>query len=646
MLRPPTNRTLAASFAASVLLAGLAAAQAARPAASARPISLEVDAREAPRKIFHARLSVPASAGPLTLLYPKWLPGEHGPTGPITDVAGLRITAGGKTLAWKRDPVEMYAVSVDVPEGASEVDVAFDYLSPAGGGGFSSGGSATSELAVISWNQVLVYPKGADADRLLYAASLRLPAGWSHATALDPESGGGGGGGEVLRFAPVSLTTLVDSPVLAGAHFKRLPLSAEGSQPAHRLNMASDSEAALDISSSQLEAYRRLVAETGALFGARHYRHYDFLLTLSDGVAHFGLEHHESSDDRVPERCLVDEDKRKASLVQLLPHEMVHSWNGKYRRPAGLQPGRFDEPMRGELLWVYEGLTQYLGEVLSARSGEMTPELYRDWVALTAADMEATKGRSWRPLADTAVAAQLLYEARSDWAWWRRGVDFYPESSLLWLEADTLIRRESGGKKSLDDFCRLFYGPPSGPPAVVPYTADDVFAALARVQPHDWKKFWTDRLTSTAPTAPLAGITASGWRLGWSETPNELQRSREEANKTTDVRFSVGFAVNEDGAIPDVVPDSPAAKAGVGPGMRLVAVNGRRWTREILRAAIKASGGGKSPVELLVENGDFYRTYRLDYSGGERYPRLERDSTKPDLLSAIARALTPSGSPK
>lgn len=620
------------------------------PLAAAAPrITISVDASEAPRKIFHARMTIPAAAGTLTLYYPKWIPGEHGPTGPVTDVAGLRIAAGAKTLPWTRDPVEMYALSVVVPAGATEIEVAFDFLSPASGAtGFSSAASATAKLAVISWNQMLFYPKGADADRLQYAASLRLPAGWSHATALvalaarAPAGTGEAEAKELVRFAPVSLTTLIDSPVLAGAYLKRLPLSS--GEPAHRLNMAADSEAALEIPDATLDAYRRLVAETGALFGARHYRHYDFLLTLSDGVAHFGLEHHESSDDRVAERSLVDEDKRKAYLAGLLEHEMVHSWNGKYRRPAGLQPGRYDEPMRGELLWVYEGLTQYLGEILSARSGDLTIDQYRDGVAITAAEMDATKGRSWRPLSDTAVAAQLLYSARSDWASWRRGVDFYPESSLLWLEADTLIRRESGGKKSLDDFCRLFYGPPSGPPAVVPYTADDLYAALGRVQPYDWKKFWTDRLQSTAPSAPLGGVAASGWRLGWSETPSDLQKAREESNKVVDARFSIGFAVAEDGSIPDVVPDSPAAKAGVGPGMRLAAVDGRRFSREVLRAAIHASR--TVPVELIVENGEFFRTYRLEYSGGERYPRLERDPSRPDLLSLIVRPAAPAAAPK
>lgn len=618
---------------------GLAAALfAAALAATAQtdPIRLEVDAREAPRKIFHAKLWIPAAPGPMTLLYPQWIPGEHGPNGPIADLAGLKISAAGQTLAWTRDAVDMYAVACTVPTGAHEVEVSLDYLSPASSGGFSSGSSATAKLTLLSWNQVLLYPKGAEPDRLLYAASVRLPAGWSHATALTAA----GTGADPVRFAPVSLTTLVDSPLLAGAYMRTVALSSEGVP--HRLNMAADSEADLAITSAELDSYRRLVAETGALFGARHYRHYDFLLSLSDFVAHFGLEHHESSDDRVPERSLIDEEKRKANLSGLLPHEMTHSWNGKYRRPAGLMPGHFDQPMRGELLWVYEGLTQYLGEVLTARTGALTADQYRDALAITAAEMEATRGREWRPLADTAVAAQVLYGARSDWALLRRGVDFYPESDLLWLEADMLIRARTGGKKSLDDFCRLFYGGRSGEPAVVPYAADDVFAALNQITPYDWKKFWTERLQRTAAHAPLEGILASGWTLSWADTPSDIHHAREESSKTTDARFSIGLLVGEDGSIPDMVPDSPAARAGAGPGMRLVAVNGRRFTREILREAIRASK--TTPVELLVENGDYFQTFRLDYSGGERYPRLERAATKPDVLSTIIRPLaSPAG---
>lgn len=604
-------------------------------AADKPPIALEVDAHEAPRKIFHARLAIPANPGPATLLYPKWVPGEHGPTGPITDLAGLKLAAGGRPVSWRRDSVDMYAFHCEVPAGAESIEASLDYLSPAEAGGFSSGSSATGNLALISWNQLLLYPKGTPSDELQYKATLRLPAGWKYATSLSVAKDSG----DQVDFAPVSLTTLVDSPVLTGSHFRVVTLTSE--PPAHRINIAADSEAALELSPQLAAHYRSLVAETGALFGARHYRHYDFLLTLSDHVAHFGLEHHESSDDRVAERALLDEDKRKAILAGLLPHEMAHSWNGKYRRPADLAIGKFDEPMHGDLLWVYEGLTEYLGQVLSARSGLLTPEQYRESLALTAAEMDHQKGRMWRPLADTAVAAQLLYQARPDWMSWRRGVDFYPESELLWLEADTIIRRETKGKRSLDDFCRLFHGGPSGPPQVVPYTFEDVMAALRQVAPYDWKGFWTTRLNTTEPRAPLAGLAASGWKLVYRDTPSEMQKAQEETHKMADVRLSIGFTVREDGTIPDVIPDSPAARAGVGPGVKLIAVNGRRVNpgilREVLQDAIKASR--TQPVELLVENAEFLKTHRLDYSGGERYPHLERAQGTADLLTAIIKPL-------
>jgi predicted metalloprotease with PDZ domain len=600
-----------------------------------RAITLQVDAREAARKIFHARLAIPVAPGPLTLLYPKWIPGEHGPTGPIVDLAALRIIAAGKSVAWRRDPVDMYSFHCDVPAGADALDVTLDYLSPAAAGGFSSGSSATANLALLSWNQVLVYPKSPKADETAIEASIQLPAGWTASSALPRKASGLDA--SAITFESVSLTTLVDSPILIGSHVRVVTLDA--SPIAHRLDLVADSDAALQIRPQEVESYKRLVAETGALFGARHYRRYDFLLTLSDGVAHFGLEHHESSDDRVPERSLIDEDQRRSNLGDLLAHEMVHSWNGKYRRPAGLAPGSFDQPMNGELLWVYEGLTQYLGDVLTARTGFLTLAEQREAIALTAAEMDAQKGRSWRPLQDTADAAQILYGARSDWGAWRRGVDFYPEGFLLWLEADSLIRRETNGAKSLDDFCRLFFGGGNTPPGVVAYTFEDVVAALNKITPHDWSGFWKTRLGSLEARAPLAGLQASGWKLVYRDKPSSMQKARETAKKVTDVRFSLGFEVGQDGAIPDVVPDSPAAKAGLAPGMKLVAVNGRRWTAETLREAVAASN--QKPVELLAQNGDFFTTARLDYSGGERYPDLERDPARPDLLEKILQPLVP-----
>lgn len=600
-------------------------------AQSAPPARLEVDAREAPRGIFHALLTLPVSPGPLVLVYPKWIPGEHGPTGPIADLTGLRFKAAGKEIAWRRDSTEMFAFRVDVPAGTKTLEVSLDYLSPAETGQFSSGVSATANLAMVSWNTLLLSPQGKSSDALTYAASLRLPEGWKYGTALPVQKQTG----DKIDFAAVSLTTLVDSPVLTGAHFRTIPLGTDALP--HRIHMAADTEAALEATPELVKAWSNLVSETGTLFGARHYKSYSFLLTLSDHTAHFGLEHHESSDDRVAERALIDSDERRL-VAGLLPHEMVHSWNGKYRRPAGLATGGYETPMRGDLLWVYEGLTTYLGEILSARTGLLTPEQYRENLAETAAAMDHQAGRAWRPLADTAVGAQVLYGARQDGRAWRRGVDFYPESELLWLEADTVIRRESQGKKSLDDFCRLFHGGKNGPPEVATYTLEDVVAALNSIAPYDWAGFWRSRVESVQPRAPLAGITAGGWKLVYTDAIPAMQKSLEERRKVTDVRFSLGFVVHEDGTLPDVLPGSPADKAGVPAGSKLVAVNGRRLHRETLREAIRDTKTASRPIELLVENGEFFKTYRLDYKGGERYPHLEPEPGKADVLSKIIAA--------
>jgi predicted metalloprotease with PDZ domain len=591
-----------------------------------RPVTLEVDAREAPKRIFHARLVIPARPGPLRLFYPKWIPGEHGPTGPITDLAGLRFSAAGKPIPWRRDDVDMWALSCDVPAGADAVEVSLDYLSPADTSGFTSGASATAQLAVVSWNTLLLYPPVTRTDDIFYAASIELPPGWSYGTSLEARHEAGGR----VEFAPVSLTMLVDSPVLTGRFFETVALAED---PPVRMRIAADSAAALEMAPDHRARFRSLVAEAGALFEARHYRHYDFLLTLSDHTAHFGLEHHESSDDRVAERSLVDEDKKRI-LAGLLPHEMTHSWNGKYRRPAGLATATYQEPMKGELLWIYEGLTEYLGDVLTGRSGLLTAPQYRDALALTAASMDLQGGRRWRPLEDTAVAAQLLYDARPDWAAWRRGTDFYPEGELLWLEADTIIRRETKAAKSLDDFCRAFFGGTSGPPKVVPYALEDVLRELNRVAPYDWKGFWAARVPAVAPRAPLSGIENAGWKLAYSTERSDMLRAADEVNRTIDERFSIGILVEDDGTIPDVIPDSPAARAGVAPGVRLAAVNGRRYSREVLRDAIQATkAGGK--LELLVENAEFFETHRIEYSGGLRYPTLERVPEAPDVLSQI-----------
>ena len=604
------------------------------PAAPSQPIRLVVDATHAPEKILHAQLEMAVNAGPLTLVYPKWIPGEHGPTGPITDLTGIEFYAAGKRLPWRRDLVEMYALHLEIPQGISTLDTRLDLVMPAPPEGFSSGASATTQLAVVSWNQVVLYPAKTGSDNVTFEATLKLPAGWHYGTALPVASEAG----EQISFKPTSLTTLVDSPVLAGAHFRRIPLTPQGPIQ-HYIDMAADSDAALAMPQATIDEYKNLIAETGALFGARHYRDYHFLLTLSDHTAHFGLEHHESSDDRVGERTMIDDDMRWLA-GGLLPHEMTHSWNGKYRRPKGLATPNYQEPMEGDLLWVYEGLTDYLGFILAARTNLWTKQQFLDEAAEAAAALDNTPGRSWRPLQDTADAAQLLYSAPEEFESWRRSVDFYPEGFLIWLDADTLIRKQTNGQKSLNDFCRAFHGGSNTPPEVVPYTFDDIVKGLNQVTPYDWAKFLRDRLDSYGPGAPLGGITNGGWKLIYNDQPNELVKANEKGPQgRVDARFSIGLSLDDKGGIHDVIVNSPAWKAGIAPGATLVAVNGRKYTPDILRDALQAGKESRSPLELLVSNGEFFKTHSVDYHGGERYAHLVRDESKPDVLNEILKPL-------
>ena len=606
-------------------------------AAAQTPVHLRVDATDVTRRVIHVQMSMPAKPGPLSLLYPEWIPGEHGPTGPVVNLVGLRITTGGSVVPWRRDSVNMYEFHVDVPAGASSLDVAFDFLAAPESEGFSSGGSTTSELAVLSWNQLLLYPKGANEDSLPYQATLKTPRGWRYGTALPIRREAG----NEVEFQPAPLTTMVDSPISMGAHYKTIDLGTDNGI-AHYLNLAADSDRALEIEPETVASYKNLVKEAGALFGSRHYRDYHFLFTLSDHVAHFGLEHHESSDDRYSERTLVDPEPRTA-FADLLPHEFVHSWNGKYRRPAGLisggKDGGYDVPMKGDLLWVYEGLTQYLGEVLTRRSGLWSPAIYRDALAATAADMDTTYGRRWRPLEDTAVAAQILYESGKDYENYRRSVDYYPEGSLLWLDADVTIRRLSKGTKSLDDFCRSFHGGSSGTPALKPYTFEDVVAGLNAVQPNDWATFLNERLRSTGDHAPLGGIENAGWKLVYDGVRSDFWKAVEADRKLVDLTYSIGLKVKEeDGAVADVRYGGPAQSAGIAPQVKLIAVNGRQYTPTILREAVAKTATAAKPIELLVKTGDYYETHRVEYTGGEKYPHLVRVEGKEDLLSAIVAA--------
>lgn len=598
----------------------------------AEPIELSVDATEAARKLLHARMRVPASPGALTLVYPKWLPGEHGPTGPITDLVGLQVSAGGRPVAWRRDPVDMYAFHVDVPAGADAVEVALDFLSPATPRGFSSAASATPHLALLTWNQLLLYPRGSRSDDVTFKPSLRLPAGWKYGTSLVTARESEGR----IEFAPVSLTELVDSPVLAGEHFRVVPLG--GSEGDIELHIAADSAAALAISPELTASMRRLVEQADALFGARHFERYRFLLTLSDHVAHFGLEHHQSNDTRMPERALLDDSLGRLS-IWILSHEYAHSWNGKHRRPAGLATPSYQEPMQGELLWVYEGLTQYLGNLLAARSGLFTGRQYHERLARVAADLDHRPGRGWRPLVDTTVAAQLLYGAPDAWASYRRGVDFYNEGWLLWLDVDTLIREQTKGRRSLDDFCRAFLGGASGPAVVKTYTVDDVLKALGEVHPYDWRGFLESRVGSTGDRAPLGGIERGGYRLVYNDERNQLLRDLEDETDLIDAGSSIGLRIAADGEVRDAIPGTPAYEAGLAPGMKVIAVDGRRYSENVLRDALKATAAAPATLTLLVENNDFFTQVSFPYEGGLKEPHLERDSSRPALLDQILAPL-------
>jgi predicted metalloprotease with PDZ domain len=598
-------------------------------------LRLEVDATDAARNFFHAKVTMPVTPGQLTLAYPEWIPGNHRPSGPIMNMTGLHIEGGGKAIPWQRDLRQMYEIHVQVPAGVGEITASFDEITNSGVAG-GSGASASENVLDVNWNQVVLYPANASSDDVQVKPSIHLPDGWKFGTALtvaDQSSG-------LVEFEPVSLTTLVDSPLIAGSHYRRIELTAAGESPRHLIDLVGESEAAINMSASDVAAYKRLVAETGALFGARHYRHYDLLLTLSDEVGGRGLEHHESSDNAPGEKGLTDPSTHLLN-AGLMPHEFTHSWNGKYRRPAGLATRNYQEPMTGDLLWVYEGLTDYLGNVLTGRIGLWTQKQYQESLAETAASLDYRAGRSWRSLEDTAVSVQMLRLAPGGWQNWRRGLDYYPEGELIWLEVDTRIRQLTNNQKSLDDFCHAFYGGQSGPPTVVPYSFDDVVRALNAVAPYDWAALLRDRVYAVQPRAPLGGIEQGGWRLVYNDTPNEMMKAVEGVARMANFTYSLGFYVSaESGTLGDVIVGSPAFKAGLGPGMKMIAVNGRKYSGSRLNAALVASRGTNQPVELLVENAHKFKTYTIDYHDGPRHPHLERVADKPDLLDDVIKPRT------
>ncbi len=608
-------------------------------AAGGPPITLNVDASDIALKIVRVHMEIPATPGPMTLYYPKWIPGEHGPDGPITSVTGLDMKAGGQTVRWNRDLLDVFTFHVDIPQGASSLEVDFQYLEPTGpGGAYTAGRSATDKMAVIEWNQETFYPAGAPAKEIMLKPTLRLPEGWKYGTPLpvDHESG------NEIDFKPVELDRLVDSPVIMGEYFNNVDVTPPGEPIHHEIDLAGDSAASVEMSPDLRQHLVNLVAESGKLFGTRHYRDYHFLLSLSDHVQHFGLEHHESNDSRTGENGLTT---GRVGLGGLLPHEFVHSWNGKFRRPADLATPDFEQPMKDDLLWVYEGLTDYLGPMLAARSGLWTPDLYRNHIAGIAAELGPGRpGRTWRDLQDTTFAELMHGGFGGGWFNWKRGSDYYDEGDLVWLWVDTIIRSQTNDQKSIDDFCHIFHGGPNEGPQLKTYTFDDVVAALNQVAPYDWAKFFHDRLDSLSPEAPVGGIEAAGWKVEFTDQQGQGGRGGGGGGfggNSTNAIYSIGLSIAAEGRVSDCIWNSPAFKAGMIPGMTVLAINGRRFTPELFAAVLRASKTSSDPIELLVEDDDYFKTVRIDYHGGPRFPHLVRIEGKPDLLSEIIKARAP-----
>ncbi|MCC6913460.1 MAG: M61 family metallopeptidase [Rhodospirillaceae bacterium] len=593
-------------------------------------IKLHVDATNTEQRIFKIRASIPTSPGPMTLLFPQWLPANHAPRGPIDKLAGLIVKAGGQRVEWRRDPVEVYAFHIDVPAGATSVDLEYQYLSPTAGD--QGRIVVTPEMLNLQWNTVVLYPAGYYARRIPVEASVKLPDGWQMGTALETASASG----SETTFKPVSLEVLVDSPIFAGRHFSRIDLDPKGRSRV-TLNIMADEAEQLEAKPEYIAAHRNLVKQADLLFGARHYDHYDFLLALSDKMGGIGLEHHRSSENGTSAKYFTEWDKRFPGR-DLLAHEYSHSWNGKFRRPADLWTPNYNVPMRDSLLWLYEGQTQYWGYVLAARSGLWTKQQALDALAATAALYDHRVGRAWKPLQDTTNDPITSARRPQPWSSWQRSEDYYSEGLLVWLDVDTVLRERTNGRRSLDDFARAFFGRQDGEwEKQASYTIEDVVAVLNELAPNDWSAFLRQRLDGHGPGAPLDGIARGGYRLVYTEEPTDLFKTLEAQRRVVDLSYSLGASVESDGRLASVVWDGALFKMGLAIGARIVAVNGKAYDNDRMKAAVKDSKDAKK-VELIVRVGDDVRTLTVDYSGGLRYPRLERVEKTPARFDDIVTA--------
>ncbi len=626
------HRARVLSLALAALMAGNAFAQEV-PAPRDVPyapgvIGVEVDATHLGQRIFRVRQTIPVQAGPLVLLYPQWIPGNHAPRGPIEKIAGLRFTANGQAVDWKRNPLNVYAFHLDIPAGATTLVAQYDYLTPTDP--VQGRVVMTPSMLNLQWNAVLLYPAGHVQAQVLFDARVKYPAGWQAGTALDVERREG----DTVVYKRVPLEVLADSPVYAGKHYRQIDL-APGARVPVRLNVVADNPKYLETKPEHIEQHRALVAQALKLFGSQHYDHYDFLLSLSDQMASNGLEHQRSSENGQPLGYFSDWDRKKGS-GDLLAHEFTHSWNGKYRRPSGQDVPDFNTPLDDSLLWVYEGQTTYWATVLNARSGLRSPELSRDALALVVATYRDNRpGLAWRSVQDTTLDPVIAARRPKPYSNYQLSEDYYRAGQMIWLEADVLIRSRTGNRKSLDDFAGAFFGIDDGKwQHPDHYRFEDVVAALNSVHAHDWTTFLRDRLDGRTPITN--GIEASGWTLVYRDEPNAL--AKDNAGDAGNFIYSLGLALAKDGKVSDVRWDGPAFAAGIGTGMTIIAVNDVEYSDDAMKTAIKAAKNGTAPVRVLVKEFDRYRTITIDYRDGLRYPALERIEGKPDYLTPILSA--------
>jgi predicted metalloprotease with PDZ domain len=606
------------------------------------PIEITADLSDAPRKLFHADVDLPVTPGPITLTTPKWIPGHHSPSGPVEEITGVVFTANGQALPWRRDDVDLYQFHLTIPQGVTTLHAHLDCIVTS---------RVSQKLAALEWQTLLLYPANMPVRDISIQPSVKVPAGWGIGTALTPVSPGAypvPAPGAVTQFAVTNVEQLQDSPVIAGQYFHEFPLAPEIT-PKHYIDVVSDQPEDSNLRPAVLASMSNLVREADALYGSHHYHVYHFLLTLSDVAGGMGLEHGQSSDNGVGEKGFAD-DTHELREADLLPHEFTHSWNGKYRRPVGLYQPDFATAQQGALLWVYEGMTEYLGDVLAARAGFETQEQYRDLLAQTAAVLDYTPGREWRSTEDTAVAASVV-RSYTPWFNWRRGQDYYQEGELLWLDADTLIRKLTQNQKSLGDFEKIFLGKGGNTgPLIVTYDFNELVQDLNAVVAYDWATFLHDRIDKINPHADLAGIEQGGYKLVYKDKQNETERTMAAVpsghSEGTNCWFSIGLLVRDDGSIVDVRWNGAADKARLAPSQKIIAVNGQIFSAEALHAAIRGAKGNSEPIHLIVQADSFVSMADIDYHDGERFPVLERMEGTPAYLDDITKPLaTPEKSP-